>query len=215
MFALIFSAFSAWFAFFLPAYHTHKVLNTIPTPDEQELKRVAMYWSVVGCFVGAEYLAEWLVSWLPFYWELKTIFLLFLALPQVQGSTFVYTTYLQPFFAQNESQIDQGIVSIQAGVINFLKSKLLMIWELLWSVINKAPAPGQTPSSGSTQPASAPTLQSVIGLFQSYAPAIVNALQPPAPKNPSTAATTPSSGYSTSVSTPMSDAPSFPEPQHT
>jgi hypothetical protein len=58
--------------------------------------------SIVGALVGLEYALEWLVSWwesftvyhrqwlmftslrVPFYWELKTIFVLYLALPQTQ-----------------------------------------------------------------------------------------------------------------------------------
>lgn len=61
-----------------------------------------MYWTCVGAFVAFENLAEWFVSWyvprlydkishshpailrLPFYWEFRTLFLLFLALPQTQ-----------------------------------------------------------------------------------------------------------------------------------
>jgi len=216
MFTLLFSALCAWVAFFLPAFHTFKVLNAIPSPDEQELKRIARYWCCVGCFVGVEYLAEWLVSWLPFYWELKTVFLLFLALPQIQGSTFIYTTYLQPFFSQNEKQIDDGIVSMQAGIVSFVKSKFFMIWELLWSVINKTPTPGQVPSSTSGQSSAAPpvSLQTVLGLFQTYAPAIINALQPAEP--PTSSASVSSSAVSSAAVTPNPDrpAPSFPEPQH-
>jgi len=60
-----------------------------------------MYWAVISMVVAFEYLAEWLISWqvsfflvvprltffsqrLPFYWEIKTVFLLFLSLPQSQ-----------------------------------------------------------------------------------------------------------------------------------
>jgi len=94
--------FSAWFAFLLPCYSTFKVLSHQPV-SEPDIQKWAMYWSVIGAFVAFEYLAEWLISWqvifpplapcdhltlallpsrLPFYWELKTAFLLFLSLPQ-------------------------------------------------------------------------------------------------------------------------------------
>lgn len=73
-----------------------------------------MYWSVVGAFVALEYVAEWVISWyvhlfqnhcqsaefvvrFPFYWELKTLFLLYLALPQTQvSSLLVIRTYMEP-----------------------------------------------------------------------------------------------------------------------
>ncbi len=65
-----------------------------------------MYWVCVGGLVAFENVAQWLVSWyvkrsyfhtsqtpyklrvvrFPFYWEARTILLLFLALPQIQVS---------------------------------------------------------------------------------------------------------------------------------
>ena len=95
---------SAWFAFFLPCYATFKVLSHRPI-NEAELQKHAMYWSVIGAVVAFEYIAEWLISWqvltidysvrhtsqtipsscrLPFYWEVKTLFFLYLSLPQIQ-----------------------------------------------------------------------------------------------------------------------------------
>ena len=101
---------SAWFAFLLPSYATFKALSHRPL-SEHELQRWAMYWTVVGAFVAFEYTAEWLISWyvtffstspylnytifavhllgtsrLPFYWEAKTIFFLYLSLSQTQVS---------------------------------------------------------------------------------------------------------------------------------
>ena len=79
---------------------------------------------------------------LPFYWEIKTVFLLFMSLPQIQvhlssfsfvdhithttrpkGSTYVYTTYLQPFLLQNETDLDAGIVGIQRNIPFFERSE--------------------------------------------------------------------------------------------
>jgi len=183
-----------------------------------------MYWSVVGAFVSAEYLAGWLVDWLPFYWELKTTFLLFLSLPQTQGSNFIYTQYLQPFFAKNESHIDSGIITMQANVLSFVQTRLAMVWEFVWGVINKTPATGQpSAAGGSPQQASAPSL---MGLWQTYGPTLVSALQPAA--KPSAAPPTPglATASTTSVDMPAAgqrsshteavdpSAPPFPVPQH-
>lgn len=72
-----------------------------------------MYWAVVGAFVAFEYVSGWLLDWsvalsahhaphahihvpllsltrVPFYWEARTVFLLFLALPQTQVRFPVY-----------------------------------------------------------------------------------------------------------------------------
>ncbi|KAJ7596863.1 TB2/DP1, HVA22 family-domain-containing protein [Mycena floridula] len=177
MFALFFSAICAWFAYFLPCFASYKILATRPI-NEAELERISMYWTVVGAFVGVEYCAEWLVSWVPFYWEVKTVFLLFLSLPQIQGSTFIYQNYLQPFFAKNEAHIDSGIISMQSSVIAFAKTRLAMLWDLLWSVINKNTAAngqaGQPSAPGAAPPVN---LQSALGLLQNLAPALVSSMQ--------------------------------------
>ncbi|KJA25865.1 hypothetical protein HYPSUDRAFT_160465, partial [Hypholoma sublateritium FD-334 SS-4] len=123
---------SAWFAFLLPCFSTFKALSRRPL-SEPELHKLAMYWAVIGAFVAFEYLAEWTISWLPFYWEIKTLFLLYLSLPQTQGSTYVYTTYLQPFFARNEADLDAGIIAIQRNVVTFIQGKLSGIWDLFWT----------------------------------------------------------------------------------
>lgn len=137
-----------------------------------------MYWSVIGAFVAFEYVAEWLVSWLPFYWEIKTAFLLFLSLPQIQGSTYIYNSYIQPFFVKNETDLDAGIVSAQQNTLSFVQSRLNSLWEVIWSLLNKTPASGQRPASGLSGPASSLSLESVMGLWDAYAPSVMSMLQP-------------------------------------
>jgi receptor expression-enhancing protein 1/2/3/4 len=96
---LIHCPISAYFAFLLPCYSTFKALSHRPV-SEPDLERLCMYWTVIGAFVAFQYTAEWLISWyvyqhlmclrlirasrFPFYFEIKTLFLLFLALPQIQ-----------------------------------------------------------------------------------------------------------------------------------
>ncbi|KAK0198288.1 TB2/DP1, HVA22 family-domain-containing protein [Armillaria mellea] len=175
MFSLIFSALCAWFAFFLPCFATFKLLSQQPVP-EAELQRTAKYWTVIGAYVGFEYLVGWLISWLPFYWEIKTVFLLFLSLPQTQGSTFVYDTYLKPFFVRNHSSIDSGIISIQGSIIAFIHTRLYAVWELLWSVINKTPPPGQPPAAA-PPPVAGFSVESAMGLWRTYGPSLLSAIQ--------------------------------------
>jgi hypothetical protein len=49
-------------AFLYPGYASFKTLSQRPA-SEEDLERWLMYWSVLACVVGVEYLAEWLVSW--------------------------------------------------------------------------------------------------------------------------------------------------------
>ncbi|KAF8917634.1 TB2/DP1, HVA22 family-domain-containing protein [Mucidula mucida] len=198
MFTLLFSALCAWFAFFLPCFATYKVLSQRPI-SEPELERISMYWSVIAAFVGFEYLAGWLVSWLPFYWEIKTVFFLFLSLPQTQGSTYVYNTYLKPFFVQNENAIEQGIGALQKSVINFVQTRFTAVWDLLWSVINKTPPPGQPPSAAPPSPNGAYTIENALGLWRTYGPSLVSALQSGKPAGHVSPVPSPASASSTSV----------------
>ncbi|KAE9408273.1 hypothetical protein BT96DRAFT_962922 [Gymnopus androsaceus JB14] len=231
MFAIFFSALCAWFAFFLPCFSTYKTLSQRPIV-EADVERTLMYWSCVGLFVGVEYLVPWLSYFIPFYWEAKTLFFIFLSLPQIQGSTFVYTSYLQPFFAKNEKDIDAGIVSTQSNVLLFAQTRLYALWELLWSVLNKTPAAGQPPSQGNGQQSAAPqqpaiSLDAAMGLFKTYGPSLLNSLKPAAASSGSSAPTPPSwtpKASSSSVSTmssvqsrtPQNEVPPppFPEPVH-
>lgn len=140
------------------------------------MQRTAKYWTVIGAYVGFEYLVGWFISWLPFYWEAKTVFLLFLSLPQTQGSTFVYDTYLKPFFVKNHNSIDSGIISIQGSIITFIHTRLYAVWELLWSVINKTPPPGQPPAAA-PPPAAGFSVESAMGLWHTYGPSLLSAIQ--------------------------------------
>jgi hypothetical protein len=49
-------------AFLYPGYASYKTLSQRPA-SEEELERWLMYWSVLGCIIGVEYIAEWAVSW--------------------------------------------------------------------------------------------------------------------------------------------------------
>jgi receptor expression-enhancing protein 1/2/3/4 len=53
---------SALAGFLYPGYASYKTLSQRPA-SEADLERWLMYWSVLGCVVGVEYVAEWLVSW--------------------------------------------------------------------------------------------------------------------------------------------------------
>ncbi|KAH9043639.1 hypothetical protein EDB85DRAFT_2285020 [Lactarius pseudohatsudake] len=180
---------SGWFVFLLPAYSTFKALKQRPL-NEREVEKVACYWTVVGTLVAFEYTAEWLLSWFPFYWETKTLFLLFLSQFEArasfqihlgrllrwailtlspfaqQGSTHIYKSYLEPFFVQNENDIDATIASARDETVQFLHSRISALWDIIYSFLSKTPITQQptsrdTPTNMSPQKA----LQSIQNLF--------------------------------------------------
>ncbi|KAF8203188.1 TB2/DP1, HVA22 family-domain-containing protein [Pholiota molesta] len=195
---------SAWFAFLLPCLATYKALSRRPLA-EPDIQRWSMYWAVIGVFMAFEYVAEWTVSWLPFYWEVKTLFLLYLSLPQTQGSTYVYTTYLQPFLSRNEADLDAGIIAIQGNVVTFVQGKLVTIWDFFWTKVG-----GRTQLESSASDSNAPQLSWLLSadLWRSAATLL-----------PSSASAKPTSSRhnsntSSANSTGEPQVPSFPIPQH-
>ncbi|KAI0030203.1 TB2/DP1, HVA22 family-domain-containing protein, partial [Vararia minispora EC-137] len=166
-----------WFAFLLPSYKMFKALKHRPV-SEPELERWAAYWSVIGAIVAFEYAAEWAVSWIPFYWELKTILLLFLSLPQTEGSRYIYKSYLEPYYLQHEADIDQSIESVQTEGLAWLQAHLARLWEVVYSILSKTPIPekvDQPPSQGGSA-GSQNLSQGLQNLWSTYGPAIMGAL---------------------------------------
>ncbi|KAH9898197.1 TB2/DP1, HVA22 family-domain-containing protein [Cubamyces lactineus] len=172
---------SAWFAFLLPSYATWKALAHRPI-SEPDLERWGMYWAVVGAFVAVEYVSGWLLDWIPFYWEARTVFLLFLALPQTQGSTWVYTTYLQPFLLKNQADIDASIAAAQTNALAFVQSRLQVFWQTFWDLAtrasaNQAPGAPGTPASQQPSAAGASPVDVARSLWASYGSSLLGAFQ--------------------------------------
>jgi receptor expression-enhancing protein 1/2/3/4 len=166
---------AGWFTFLLPSYSTFKALRQRPL-DEREVERWTSYWIVVGAVVAFEYTAEWLLSWFPFYWEIKTLFLLFISLPQFEGSTYLYKSYVEPYLVQNESDIDASIASARTETLQFLQTRLSTLWDILYSLLSRTPiaskpsASGVTPANGSPHIGQNVLLQSVQDLWGAINP---------------------------------------------
>jgi len=200
--SLISNFMSAYFAFLLPCYSTFKALSHRPV-SEPDLERLCMYWTVISAFVAFQYTAEWLISWFPFYFEIKTVFLLFLSLPQIQGSTFIYHNYLQPFFSKNETDLDAGIASFQDNIFKFVQSRLSGLFDIIWSLLNKTPASRQPGTSGVSQPqagAGGFSMDYPMNLWRTYSPALVSSLsRSSSPAQPTSSPASQPPAWSTSL----------------
>ncbi|KAH8987936.1 TB2/DP1, HVA22 family-domain-containing protein, partial [Lactarius hatsudake] len=174
--------FSCVAAFLYPGYASFKTLSQRPA-SEEDLERWLMYWSVLACVIGVEYLAEWLVSWIPFYFLVKMLFLLYIALPQTQGASYLYRTQLAPTLRAHESQIDAALAQLRTRVFAFLQARARMLWEyVVASATGPQAASSAEPSaSGAGSGQQGPPLSdSVSGptqmlgtLWRTYGPAIV------------------------------------------
>jgi receptor expression-enhancing protein 1/2/3/4 len=117
---------------------------------------------------------------IPFYYLFKMLFLLYLALPQTQGASYLYQTQLEPTLRAHEQQIDAALAQLRARAIAFLQARARMLWD---SIVTSTSAPQHAhsvePSSGSSvhPPAlsasvSGPT-QMLGTLWRTYGPAII------------------------------------------
>ncbi|KAJ7275210.1 TB2/DP1, HVA22 family-domain-containing protein [Mycena haematopus] len=210
---------SAWFAYLLPVFGTYKALSHRPV-SEPELERWAQYWAVAGVIIAFQFLGEFLISWLPFYWEVKTLFLLWLALPQTQGSTFIYQMYLEPFLKKNEVTLDADVASINAQTFAFIQDRLAALWQIVLGIINKSAAQQQATGAAGQAPAAPAaglSMESAMSMLRTFGPSLMSTFKPaPAAPAPSPMPSPAPSAFSSSVNTPAAEnraAPPFPEPQ--
>ncbi|KAL0578342.1 hypothetical protein V5O48_003656 [Marasmius crinis-equi] len=160
-------------AFLYPAYSSYKTLSQRPA-SEAELERWLMYWSVLGALLSLELFAEWTISWIPFYYTVKTVFLLYLSLPQTQGSTFIYINYLSPLLHEHEDQIDRSMTKVRGIVWEFVQTKARAVWDALVASLGQQPGvPAMAPPPPTqNDPASGPA-QMAMGLWRTYGPMVL------------------------------------------
>ncbi|KAI9246699.1 TB2/DP1, HVA22 family-domain-containing protein [Phascolomyces articulosus] len=87
-----------------PAYASFKAIET-PTPADD--KQWLTYWTVIGFVQIIEYFSDMLLFWVPFYFLIKTVFVLWLTLPQFRGAEIVYGRFIRPFLMEAQNDIDR------------------------------------------------------------------------------------------------------------
>ncbi|XP_078486358.1 receptor expression-enhancing protein 2-like [Ciona intestinalis] len=86
-----------------PAYSSYKAVKGA---NVRQYVRWIMYWVVFALFTAIETFTDVFLSWLPFYYELKMIFVLWLATPYTKGSTYIYRKFIHPNLSRREQEID-------------------------------------------------------------------------------------------------------------
>ncbi|KAL8835705.1 MAG: hypothetical protein Q9170_003207 [Blastenia crenularia] len=108
MFDIIPNVLSSIITILFPIFASYKALRT---SDPAQLTPWLMYWVVISCFSLVEYWTFFVVSWIPFYAYMRLFLLSYLVLPQTQGARLIYQSYIHPFLAHHESDIDIFITS--------------------------------------------------------------------------------------------------------
>uniref|UniRef100_A0A452J354 Receptor expression-enhancing protein n=1 Tax=Gopherus agassizii TaxID=38772 RepID=A0A452J354_9SAUR len=89
-----------------PAYSSYKAVKT---KNVKEYVKWMMYWIVFAFFTTAETLTDIVLSWFPFYFELKIAFVIWLLSPYTKGSSVLYRKFVHPTLSSKEKEIDEYI----------------------------------------------------------------------------------------------------------
>ncbi|CAN8205894.1 unnamed protein product [Coccothraustes coccothraustes] len=95
------------FGMLYPAYASYKAVKT---KNIREYVRWMMYWIVFALFMTAETFTDLLISWLPFYYEVKMAFVIWLLSPYTRGASLLYRRFVHPTLARREKDIDAFLV---------------------------------------------------------------------------------------------------------
>ncbi|XP_071091020.1 receptor expression-enhancing protein 2-like isoform X2 [Haliotis cracherodii] len=90
-----------------PAYASYKAVRT---KNVKEYVKWMMYWIVFALFSCVETFSDVFLSWLPFYYEVKIVFVLWMLSPMTKGSSFLFKKFVHPQLAKREKDIDELIV---------------------------------------------------------------------------------------------------------
>jgi hypothetical protein len=81
-----------------------------------------MYWIVFALFTTLETFLDVFVSWFPFYYEIKIIFILWVLSPATRGSSILYKKVVHPMLVAREKEIDEMIEKTKVqGYSTFLQ----------------------------------------------------------------------------------------------
>jgi hypothetical protein len=82
------------------------------------------YWCAYGCFNVAEIFTDRLIWWLPYYYTVKLLVLLWMVLPPFEGSQVLYLCVLRPFFKRNHAVLDPWVEKAEKSVASAVEDTI-------------------------------------------------------------------------------------------
>lgn len=95
----LYPGFRIIFSIIYPAYRSFKAIRN---KDIHEYLKWIVYWICYACFTCFELLTDALLSWFPFYYEIKVIFLVWLLGPSTRGAMRMYKSLIHPSLISKE-----------------------------------------------------------------------------------------------------------------
>eukprot|EP01006_Ploeotia_vitrea_P051344 TRINITY_DN67549_c6_g1_i2.p1 TRINITY_DN67549_c6_g1~~TRINITY_DN67549_c6_g1_i2.p1 ORF type:complete len:270 (+),score=90.60 TRINITY_DN67549_c6_g1_i2:357-1166(+) len=99
-------------------YPVYASFKTIEEPEPEVVRQWLTYWVVYAWFFTVESISDRILSWVPFYFLLKLLFLLWCQLPAYRGAAVVYRSVVRPLVRPYSLHIDTSanVVSAAASV---------------------------------------------------------------------------------------------------
>jgi len=107
--------------FIYPAYASIKAIETKEKDDDTKW---LTYWVVYSVFALCEFFTDIFFFWIPFYFLLKCILLVYLMAPVTNnGAVMLYEKFIRPFILRHESNIDKGIDKVKKSARSLLNEE--------------------------------------------------------------------------------------------
>lgn len=96
-------------------YPAYKSLVALETSNKEDDSKWLTYWVVFAAFSVVEFFSDSLMSWFPFYWLAKVIFLLWCSADiPINGSSLIYNRFIRPVFLQHKGKLQASSNGSQA-----------------------------------------------------------------------------------------------------
>lgn len=87
-------------------YPAYKSLVALESSNKEDDSKWLTYWVVFAAFSVVEFFSDSLMSWFPFYWLAKVVFLLWCSADiPTNGSSLIYNRFIRPIFLQHKSKL--------------------------------------------------------------------------------------------------------------
>lgn len=98
---------STFLGFVYPAYQSVKAIESARKDDDTQW---LTYWVVFGFFSLVEFFTDMFLSWFPFYYLVKMIFLGWCMAPiEANGANMLYNRVIKPFVLKHQKEIDDKL----------------------------------------------------------------------------------------------------------
>ena len=99
-------------------YPTYCSIKAIESPNKDDDTLLLMYWVVFSALSVVDYFVDIIMSWVPFYWLAKCVFLLWCMSP-LDGARTVYHKIIIPWFRRYQSTFNKVVNETRICVSKF------------------------------------------------------------------------------------------------